>query len=1104
MKRTAFAVMLASLLLAERAEAQVFVAPTKAFQSKVRYFDFDWMHVDILVGQKIAAPEPTWTSTAAGADATTVTSTRTHRERIGAGIPRAQLAETATVGVETSTRTAAIQVPFERPRRSARSPSLSAAGGMRLYFYRQEDVIAGRAAGSIEDTYYEYIREFGYVPKDLFPYVLYSSYQEFLQTNLFPVQEGILGVTSTTDLKLALPFFGDFQLFREVSRHEMAHQFTIQKAREAAESIEGRSGLEALPLWLIEGLAEYYAKRGVDDEAELFALDLVLNTNVERGYGMLGFFEDRPGSGLWTYKIGQVRVKFLEDTYGRGTIQRILEASPLLTGDVGGLQRIEDFPSFLAALVGEEPTVISSKFSSWLKHRMLPAYLRARQSPADVRPLFGLADYIDAINTSPSGHLVMFRSIDLETGQSELSIVDHRAPEDSVRIVVDGVPGAESLHPVGGRNFDASDRELVYVAQAGGADVLYKREIEHRASRIELGGRGDPRRRDVQDDPPKPVPSWSLPGLSRKDLWDVELGLGKKTAYHVGERGIVAVYSPSFSPDGARIGFIGLDMRGQRDIYILDGDEDDYRLTRVTHDDYAERTLAWGPAGLVYTSDRTSHGNHNLFRVRPEEASPIVSLLDEPREHLSPQVLPDGRVFFVAYADARANVYELLPDGRVLQRTDFPTGAFDISPGPDGGIWTLLHHAGERHVVRMEREKLLSLPVTGELAGDDAGEPSGASGAGEAALAAAESYRPYAIENWQLDSLFALAGIGGGSVFGTVYAATSDRLRNHALILQLTAYGSFDLTDGRLVYINEEGRVTWGFGPFQALQYRNDETLAETVGSFTSYERFYGGFGVLRYPFNRFFYVQGDLALGGTSFALDSYWRDQLRNFPRPGTEAGNALDYWDRVNGGVRFQSRASLSFGYDTIRYHRATGPLDGTSVLLEGSVTAQPFDDEVYGLLQLDVQRYFQVIGRVNFFVRGGAGTSVGGQLARKFFLYSFDTIRGVEFRDQQYLLGRNYVYGTAELQIPLNWILAFAFLTDIEGIAGFDFGGVADDLDHLFDRRVLNGVLGINFGLGLLVLRLHFAHPIDIGGNVPAEDRDRFYDWVTNFSLGWNYF
>lgn len=81
------------------------------------------------------------------------------------------------------------------------------------------------------------------------PYILYSTYHEFLQTNLFPVQEGVLGVTSTTTLELALSYFGDHRQFVEISTHEMAHQLTIHKVRATARAMKVKgSPLEELPL----------------------------------------------------------------------------------------------------------------------------------------------------------------------------------------------------------------------------------------------------------------------------------------------------------------------------------------------------------------------------------------------------------------------------------------------------------------------------------------------------------------------------------------------------------------------------------------------------------------------------------------------------------------------------------------------------------------------------------------------------------------------------------------------------------------------------------------------------------------------------------------
>ena len=138
-------------------------------------------------------------------------------------------------------------------------------------------------------------------------------------------------MTSPESLDLTLPYFGDHRLFEDVSTHELAHEFTIQKLMHRGE--RGRrcrsAPLMQMPLWFIEGLAEYYAKRGLDPEAEVLVRDLMRQPDDD-GYVLGDFFEDRFTDGLWTYKVGQARCAFLEETYGKGTIQRILEESPRL------------------------------------------------------------------------------------------------------------------------------------------------------------------------------------------------------------------------------------------------------------------------------------------------------------------------------------------------------------------------------------------------------------------------------------------------------------------------------------------------------------------------------------------------------------------------------------------------------------------------------------------------------------------------------------------------------------------------------------------------------------------------------------------------------
>jgi hypothetical protein len=97
-----------------------------------------------------------------------------------------------------------------------------------------------------------------------------------------------------------------------------------------------------------------------------------------------------------------------------------------------------------------------------------------------------------------------------------------------------------------------------------------------------------------------------------------------------------------------------------------------------------------------------------------------------------------------------------------------------------------------------------------------------------------------------------------------------------------------------------------------------------------------------------------------------------------------------------------------------------------------------------------------------------------------------------------LGRHFVYGTAELQVPLDPILDFFLASNIEGIAAIDAGSVSDKLADVMDRPVVDGVLGTNFIFGPLEIKLHFAYPFDLGKAPRPAD-----GWVTNLSFGWLY-
>jgi hypothetical protein len=1119
-----FFALVEALLAATPSQAQVYVTPRRAFKGQVHHFDLQWRHIDMYTS--VTPPEEVQPE---GSPAAPATPTGPEVPATPAPPPGSSGSASATLppAPTTPATSAAATVPAPaaspmapppdpmRPPAQVQPPAakrpVRGGGGVRLYFYDRERETAERAAATIGRAYTYLAERFHYVPQRRFEYFLYSSYQEFLETNLFPMEEGVLGVTSPVDLKLTLPYLGDHELFEQVSTHEMTHQFTIQKVMtRAKEAKVSGDPLSAMPLWFVEGMAEYYARHGIDPEADMLARDLVVNPDIESGYALLDFFDDQPyrfGNGsfviMWTYKIGQVRCAFLEETYGEGTIQKVLDQSPrLVSSGTGGFRNGRtSFVRLLEQITGDKQKVIAGRFEEWLKRRAYPTYIDSRRSPLDM-PADDWGGRLSAINTSPDGTVLMYRVLNLETGQTELGVFDARAPYERQRVAIDGGPGVESLHPVFGRNFALTNDTLVYVAQSGAGDVVYWQPYKHKAEPI------SPRAKEGRDDMARGVEFGAPPGSNEptdkrhQSDWKVQLTLGAVRAYELAEHGIIAAESPALSPDGSEVAFIGINEEGVRDIYVLAPHGATYDLRRLTNDVWAERHVTWGKMGIVFTSDATENGKFNLFVVSPD-GSERKRLTFDDRDDFDPQALPDGRLFFVAYDKSRADVHEVVGD-TVVRRTSVATGLFDLSAGPEGGLWALWQHSGERAPVRLKRDELgdLNEPVV-STSSMVSGEPRLVP---QTSLAGAVPYNPYKTESWQLGTLFGFLGAGGGSVFGEIMASASDRLRNHAVLLDLAIYGSLDLTEGQLLYLNQEHWMTFGGGPFQSLNFRVDRTFGRLTDTFTSGERFFGGLGLVRYPFNSFEYAEASLAIGGVQPFIDNATRSWLQSTADNGS-GQDLLSQWDERNHGTKFQTEATLSLGHDTVRYNGLTGPFDGNSLLLSGSITTRPGGWDTFGDVRLDAAQYIHVLGPANLMLRLAAGTAIGGRLARGFYLSSWDTLRGVEFGDTDFLLGRGFAFTTAEFQFPLTSIVRVVFLPNIEGIVGADFGGVGNTVEEAVQKRVFDFVLGTNFVFGPLVLRLHFAKPIATGGDPRKVNVDRNTPeghWITNFSLGWLYF
>jgi hypothetical protein len=955
-------------------------------------------------------------------------------------------------------------------------------GGIRLYFYATEEAQARRALPAIESAYARLVEVFHYNPTRRIPFILYATQREFQTQNVFQVTESVLGVTSPEDLKMTVPYFGDHSRFIEVATHEMVHQFHIQKMQDLAG--KDTSAIETLPLWFIEGIAEYYSKGGIDVETDMFLRDLLWNPDPERRYQILPFAEDRLLGYIPTYKLGQARIAFLADTYGPESIQAFLEQARF--GGPPGAGEERGFPALVRRVLGEPLAQVDARWRAWLKRRFYPAYLESALDLANVRELRGLPAEPEAFTTSPDGRVILFRGIDRQRGRARLVLVDPRSPHSAVEVAADDQPGTESLHPIEYGVLALGTKLLAYSAQDGIGDRLHVAAYQHTRGKdgTALLHVGEAKALDVR--PPED-----------------EDRFGR----------FIAIGDPALSPDEKEIAFVGVASGGQHDIYVAPVDRPS-RARRITHDFYAKRDLAWGPDGIAYSSDATSTGTFNLFRIDPVTGT-RTRLTTGPSTDRAPAYLPDGALLFTSNADGKPDVWELR-DGRVRRRTDFTTGL--TAPrfaARSRAILAGTFHGGRFRLVEVSPISLLDSPWR-EVA-PEVGEPLPIPVA--EFPSATQVYQPLAARNWSPQAGVVYGGGSSGFFSGRAAGLFSDYLRDHVLFVDVSVLGSFSYTQALVLYEDRSRRVGRVLGFYHYVQQQLDPLDVNLVFN----QRDFGITAALRRPFDVYRRLELELSFGATQRYCPTDYTAQITlncaGLLAPSGAYASAAD-WREQNGGTNLNLTPVVRYGYDSVRFHPLAGPIDGSSLLLELGGGWVPQRSAIHGFARFDAQRYFQLIGRTRFWLRGAAGVSFspGGPSRlweRSWWLSGADNLRGYGPADLAFLIGTRYYVANAELQVPLDPLLQLPLFEYMTGIAGLDFGGVFSSWNGRndptggmvdpggWDSRTLTGVLGVNMTLGPILFRVHFGHPFDIGGVETPALRFR-QSWVTNVTLRYLFF
>lgn len=931
------------------------------------------------------------------------------------------------------------------------------AAKVRLYFYEEEREVAGIAGAYIQDTYREYVERFDYRPSRTTPLLLYNSHFEFESTNAFLVQEQVLGVTSVEDLTLALPYWGEHERFRHVLRHEMAHVFTIQLVGDAAEEAGVRNPLPGIPLWFIEGVAEYFAlgdltpeKRGV---LAARLLDIGDVPNIP------DFFDEGPMDFERIYQIGHAQVLFLEEVFGPGTARRILAAAPSLAGRSRfRRERLPDFRILVSRVVDVAPDEINRRWRRWLTERI------GEPAHAFAQPMFALESVedlgpgeIDSYALGPDGRTILYRTFDPRSGIARLFLQDLEDPGSRIQIAEDQRPGMVSLHPQDRSVTAVGEDRIAWIGRVAATDVVFVRSYRRRTD-------GD----------------------------RVRFDLGKRVKHEIeGSFTLIEAGDPAFDPTTGALVFMGLSReRGFLDVYRIGKPlERNAPIARITDDRYVQRDLAFLPDGtLVMASDATTDGNYEIFRMDDGAPRQITRIGGE-ADVFTPAPDDRGGIVFTSGRSGWLQAYRMAdpldPERRFVRGEDRPAARLTGIP-----TWfrrPTVDHEGNLLGLALTGRRSTLVTLRPSLWLDERAEivaagPTEPWNIPEMTFDEVHDYNAFAFRNLEIADAALLFSSGPffiGRLVGT------DRFQNHIFGFQGVVIESFDRSEAEIFYLDRSGRWSQGGTAFVQTALQLDPEFAETGESYLI--RKYGLLYLAQYPFGRFSRIEG--SAGPMAFEAFEFFDD--------------TGPFAQRYR-GVFPAARLGIGYGLDTIR-QRIFGAAEGYSFVAnaDGTWVFQGLRDAPAGgrtnpdpfvELRTDANA-FRPLGRnlTGPYLHGriAAGTSFGGVFRDQYYLPAAYNMRAYP-PGSLALLGQHYYVTQAELLVPINF--GGGFVPGIEAVAGADFGSIFFEPDGAWDRRAAAGVLGANVILGpMFTLRLHFARPVDIGTGVTTDG------WITHFTI-----
>jgi Tol biopolymer transport system component len=842
-----------------------------------------------------------------------------------------------------------------------------------VYFYPDEREAALSAARMAERWYLRLSSLLDHELRGRQPLILYASAPQFQQTNAIggELGEGTGGVTEALLRRIVLPVGGTLGDLDHVIGHELVHAFQYDITGSGRATLGALPAATQLPLWFIEGMAEYLSVGPVDPPTAMWMRGALADTARDT----LPTFRQLDDPRYFPYRYGHALLAYVAGTWGDKTMGQLLRAAGRRRGMDPAIRQVLGLvPDSLVAQWHAETHAASDPLRQGTRppDALGPRIIAARSEGGR---------YNVSPSLSPDGSRMMFFS-DRELFSIDLFLADARTGEVKRQVTKTAL--------------DPHLQSLQFIQSAGGWSPDGRKFV--------------------------------FPGVSKGEpvlvLYDVE---GGRIEREVKLRDLGEVLNPTWSPDGRTIAFSGI-AGGLTDLYLYD--LEDKSIRRLTSDPFADLQPAWSPDGrsLAFATDRFTTNLETLAVGRYQLALLDVASGRIERvpasgagRQLDPQWSPDGAsLYYLSDPDGISNIYRIdLASGQSTRITDLYTGVSGVTA--TSPALSVAQRSG-RLVYSMYRSKGYEIYAIDSPSGIEAGPPAGHAGILPPAVRTGSTLvgllsdpiaglpRAQEFPVGRYRPRLSLAYIGqpslvvGGSSFGTYVGGGaslyfSDLLGNRNLVTALQVQGTLKDVYGLVGYQNLSRRLNWGVtaqqtpyltGAFaQGFADLNGETVfvqQQLLDRQTNRDFF----GQLSYPFNQVQRI--DFTAGYSNISFDR----ELK------TEAFDVITGQRILDESEDLDSPSALSLGvasaalvYDNA-FFGATAPILGQRYRLEVSPTVGSLS--YVGVLG-DYRKYFMPVRRFTLAARllhyGRYGSGGEDDRLQPLFLGFHGLVRGYSF-------------------------------------------------------------------------------------------------------------